>query len=97
MRVPKAADMSGVAHGVSVYPRAEQTTWSESLASPLKLRRQACAWCQRGLPLERGLGEIHASMSTLDAVAFGAHFLPHLLPLQLSAVVSCWFRSLAAL
>ena len=77
MRAPKAADMSGVAHGVSsthvqskmavdVETREARgsiasdlslaTTWSESLASPLKLRRQACAWCQRVLPFARVLG-----------------------------------------
>ena len=62
MRVPKAADMSGVAHGVSVYPRAEQTTCSEKHNVSLKLKRQTCAWCQRGVSIERRLGEIQASM-----------------------------------
>ena len=28
----------------------------DPLASPLKLKRQTCAWCHRGVPFERMLG-----------------------------------------
>ena len=83
MRVRKAADMSGVAHSVDATHVQSKTRSCCPETSAEKSKRQACAWCQGGVPFARVLGEILNSASMSKLAGVGASFVILGLPLPL--------------
>ncbi len=71
MRVPKAADMSGAAHGVSVLPtcRANNLLGRRALAAPLKFETPGISLVPGVVPFTGFPVQINASMSKLAGVA----------------------------